>query len=268
MVQTEYFFDQAAAEELARLGGIAAMFDPASTRHLTALGVRPGRRCLEVGAGSGTIARWLAEQVGPGGHVVATDLDPRFLQDLDGVEVRQHDLLRDPLEPDAYDVVHARMVVEHLPDRAGAIARLVAALRPGGVLLLEDLNFGGPATTALEDGTTPAALAPMFTRINEAFAKGLGSVGADTHFGVRLPAALEAAGLDDVGAELTARLLHGGDPGSAFYVNCLGERANRLIAAGLLTREDADRSIALVRDPEASWFSLALVSAWGRRPAE
>jgi SAM-dependent methyltransferase len=112
---THYFFDNAEDVERARLGGIAAMFDPISVRNLTAVGVGPGWRCLEVGAGTGTVARWLAGAVEPDGRVTATDLDTRFLDGMPAIEVLQHDVTGDPLEPGAYDLVHARMVVEHWP---------------------------------------------------------------------------------------------------------------------------------------------------------
>ena len=214
---TQYFFDKGEADEQARLGGISAMFDPLAVRNLAAVGVAPGWRCLEVGAGTGTIARWLADAVGPSGRVTATDIDPRFLDGLPRVEVIRHDVTSDPLEPGAYDLVHARMVVEHLPDRPGVIGRLAAAVRPGGVLMLEDLIFGGPVTAAVEPATRPADIGPLITRCTDAFAAGLRAAGADTHFGAQLPGALAAAGLQDIQAEFTHRLIYGGSPESAFY---------------------------------------------------
>jgi ubiquinone/menaquinone biosynthesis C-methylase UbiE len=137
-----YVFDQAWQQELGRLRSLEDLFDPASRRHLAALGVGPGWRCLEVGCGAGSLALWLADQVGPDGHVLATDLDPRFLQGhgRTNLEARRHDLLSDPLEPASFDLVHARAVVEHVADRKRALARLAAALKPGGWLVLEDVH--------------------------------------------------------------------------------------------------------------------------------
>jgi SAM-dependent methyltransferase len=261
-----YFFDKGEADEQARLGGIAAMFDPLAIRHLVAAGVAPGSRCLEVGAGTGTIARWLADTVGPTGRVTATDVDLRFLDELPGVEVIQHDVTTDPLEPDAYDLVHARMVVEHLPDRPGVIGRLVAALRPGGVLMLEDLIFGGPVTAAIEPATRPADAGPVITRCSDAFAAGLRAAGANPHFGGELPGALAAAGLQDIQAEFTHRLIYGGSPESAFYRHNFLERGAQLVSVGLLLQEDLERAMLATSDPAVSWFTVGLVTAWGRRP--
>ena len=87
-----YLLDNAGADAPARLTALAAMFDSGTIRHLEDRGVRPGWHCLEVGGGAGSIAAWLAARVGPTGRVLATDVDPRFLEriDLPNLEVRQH----------------------------------------------------------------------------------------------------------------------------------------------------------------------------------
>jgi predicted O-methyltransferase YrrM len=261
-----YIYDQAWEQERDRLGGLSVQFDPVTVRHLTAVGVAPGWRCLEIGAGAGSIARWLASTVGPAGRVVATDRDVRFLGDVGpSVEVIQHDLTSDPLEQEAFDLVHARAVLEHVPGRGDLVSQLVSAMRPGGVLVLEDVVFGGATTQALEGVVSPPAQGPVMTRVTQAVAAGFRSVGADPEFGLQLPAALMAAGLRGVNAELTFRLVHGGSEESAFYALSLGELAPRLVGAGLLAREDAEQSAAAVQDPAARWFSLGLVTAWGWR---
>src|SRR5262244_4089208 len=105
MGEHQYVLSQAAdVPERERLALLEHNLDPLSQRRLAALGIQPGWRCLEVGAGHGSIARWLAAQVGPQGRVVATDLNPRFLTDLTlpNVEIRRHDIRTDPLEPHMY----------------------------------------------------------------------------------------------------------------------------------------------------------------------
>ncbi len=82
-----------------RLESLEGWFDPLTHRHLETIGIGVGWRCLEVGAGGGSIARWLAQRVGPSGSVVATDVDVRFLTGLPAmVEVRRHDVVSDALE--------------------------------------------------------------------------------------------------------------------------------------------------------------------------
>ena len=94
-----------------RLDLLEQIYDPVSRRRRSF--VQPGWRCLEVGAGRGSMAVWLAEQVGPTGHVVATDIDTRYLARLDvpNLEVLQHSILDDPL------------------DAAGAGARSISSVR-------------------------------------------------------------------------------------------------------------------------------------------
>ena len=103
-------------DELGRLRLLEARYDPRTFARLSMFGPLAGTRCLEVGAGAGSVARWLAAQVGPSGQVVATDTNPRFLAGAHrtGVEVRRHDILTDPLEPGHYDLVHCRALLLHL----------------------------------------------------------------------------------------------------------------------------------------------------------
>ncbi len=128
--------------ERKRLALLTHIAVPITTRRLTDLGVGPGCCCLDVGAGDGSVARWLADRVGPEGRVVATDLNPRFLggHELPNLEVRRHNLLEDELEVAHYDLVHCRAVLQHLRDPLRGLRRLFDAVRPGGWLLVEELG--------------------------------------------------------------------------------------------------------------------------------
>ena len=92
---------EAAEEE--RLKLLEQVFDPGSRQRREL--VRPGWRCLEVGAGRGSMAAWLAEQVGPDGQVVAIDIDVEYLARLDvpNLVVRRHDILNDPVDDSTRD---------------------------------------------------------------------------------------------------------------------------------------------------------------------
>ena len=116
------------AAERARLALWEHSADAHSQRHLAALGLQTGWRCLEVGAGQGALVRWLAAQVGPQGRVIATDINPRFLTEmhLPNVEVRRHGIRTDPLEASRYDLVHCWAVLSHLPDPPQALRRQLA----------------------------------------------------------------------------------------------------------------------------------------------
>src|SRR5215831_5027589 len=129
-----------------RLSLLERIFDPLSRRRREL--VRPGWRCLEVGAGRGSMAVWLAEQVGETGQVVAADIDITYLKrlDLPNLEVRQHNILDDPLEalgPGSFHMVCSRLMLFWLPGRQeAAIRRMVQCLRPGGWLVDEDGDWG------------------------------------------------------------------------------------------------------------------------------
>src|SRR5262249_12717034 len=151
--------------------------------------------------GDGSVAGWLAGRVGPRGHVVATDIDPRFLggSELARVEVRQHDILRDVLETGHYDLVHCRALLMHLREPERALARMAAALRPGGCLLVEEGDLGAFAVAdpAHPASATVARVQRLMTEAVQAWGR------IDLHLGRRCPELLAPLGLADVGAERT-----------------------------------------------------------------
>src|SRR4029077_16621494 len=122
-----YLLDNAAREAPARFDALSALYDQATIQHLENSGVGPGWRCLEVGGGRGSIAAWLATRVGPTGHVLVTDLDPRFLDasKFPNLEVRRHNIVSDSLPEATFDLIHARLVLMHLPEREKVLERLV-----------------------------------------------------------------------------------------------------------------------------------------------
>ena len=75
MTRPTYAFANRRAVQPERLRLLAALLDDGTFRLLERLGVQPGWRCLEVGAGGGSVAAWLCDRTAPGGSVLATDLD-------------------------------------------------------------------------------------------------------------------------------------------------------------------------------------------------
>ena len=151
----------AAGREVAedeRLDLLEQIYDPIS--RLRRGLVQPGWRCLEVGAGRGSMAAWLAEQVGATGHVVATDVDTRYLSRLEfpNLEVIEHDVLEDSIDalrPGSFDLVCSRLMLFHLKERQEqAIRQMAECLRPGGWLLDEDAIGGQPPLSILRTRCT------------------------------------------------------------------------------------------------------------------
>jgi len=254
-----YVYDQAWEQERERLLGMARLWDAGTFALFERLGVAGGWRCLEIGAGAGSVSSWLAKRVGASGRVVAADLDPRYLEPLAGgpLEVERIDVLSDELEQGAFDLVYSRLVAEHLGSEA--VRRMAAAVAPGGVLLLEDYDFSGP-------GTYPAD--PDLDRVPFAVLEIMTRAGFDPRFGRRLLSELRAAGLTDVQAEGRVRVFAGGTADTAFSRLTLTAMHERIVTSGTLGEDLVDRAIAAFDDPERTYLSPTMIACWGRAQGE
>ncbi|WP_084132425.1 class I SAM-dependent methyltransferase [Parafrankia colletiae] len=247
--------------ERARLAAMAAVCDPTTARVLDDLGVGPGWRCLEVGAGAGTVATWLAGRVRPaGGHVVATDIDPRPLDDLAGpnLTVLHHDITCDPQPPGGpFDLVHARFVLEHLPAREEVLDRLVAWLAPGGVIVVESIA-GFPV------GSSPH---PAFRRAMHAVEDVLAvTIGTDATWGRRFPAPLLDRGLLDVGLTVSLPATGGANASALCWALTLSRLRPHILEHQLVAADVLDEALDLLADPGFFDLAAATAIAWGRRP--
>jgi SAM-dependent methyltransferase len=190
--------------ELERLGLQASAIDPVTIRHLMTIGVTEGWKCLEVGAGTGTIGQWLSRRVGSTGSVVATDIDLRFLERLraPNLEVRRHDILNDDLEQDAYDLVHCRKLLEHLSDPEKALRRMADAVRRGGWLLVEEDDYGSVLSVDVTDPSRAAFAATCRAAYDFVRKRGI----VDMYLGRRLRGLVENLGFIDVSQEGWTRI--------------------------------------------------------------
>jgi SAM-dependent methyltransferase len=261
MTTSTYVFDNAWQQGRARLAAVEELLDPGSIRHLSALELPAGARCLEVGAGGGSIAAWLCQYVGPTGSVVATDLDIRYLAAIEApnLEARQHDIVRDELETSAFDLIHSRLVLEHLPDREPVLAKLVAALKPGGWLVVEAVDYvsGVPVS---ELGAEEHARSQS-VRLSE-----FGAAGLDAAYGRRLPASFRAAGLEAVDNEGRAWVMEGGSPAARWFRLSMEQVRGRLVGPNKLSDADVDRMLTLFDDPAWAAITPIIFTAWGRKP--
>ncbi|UED85450.1 class I SAM-dependent methyltransferase [Streptomyces profundus] len=255
-----YIFDSAWDRETERLRANEALWDQGTIERLNRLGVSPGWTCLEVGAGRGSIADWLGERVGTGGRVVAADLETAPLDWIDRpqVEVAKLDLRGDQLPSDTFDLIHARMVLQHLEDRDIAVTRMVRALKPGGVLFLEDTD----SLTLFRSAVAEDFLKDVHTACYDVMAR----AGYEARGGqLDLEAAL-ATELVDVSAEGRAVMVRGGTLQARMYVLWLEYLRPKLLAAGLLTEERVNEALAALDDPGHRWLSQVLISTYGRKP--
>jgi SAM-dependent methyltransferase len=264
MSESRYVFDNAVTAETGmRFSGLETIYDPATIGYLTGVGVTDGWACWELGAGGGGIAGWLAERVGPSGSVLATDIDPRFIpaSELGQLEVVRHDVTADAIPADRYDLIHARLVLSHLPQRGDVMHRLAEALRPGGWLVIEDF------CRAFERGTEPVGpAAARFRKVHTALGDFLARSNDDrSDFAASLPHQLASLGLTEIGGESRVVFDRGGSPSARVMEAGLRQAGDRMIAAGLVDRPALDDAIAYLATPTSIISMPTMVSAWGRR---
>ncbi len=257
-----YTLDNAWVEARRRLSVLEAAFDPMTIGNLEEIGVRPGWRCLEVGAGGGSIARWLCDRVGPTGRVTAVDLDTRFVEPdaPANLEIHQCDVTETGVPGGDYDLIHTRAVLLHVPKgRDRIVAEMVEKLAPGGWILHEepdaDLLFAGESDAWQEAwrSVLPA----------------LEQVGVDQRYGRRLPALLVHAGLEDVSARTIGEWFRGRSVLAQFFQLTLDQWTPLLTAA-----TDPDQAKAVIEavraeldDPSSILPFSGFVCTRGRRGA-
>ncbi len=259
-----YLLDNRAVETGQRFDALGALFNRVTFRHMDDLGIAEGWRCLEVGAGGESVVRWLSERAGPSGWVLATDLEPKWLAGLPlpNVEVRRHDIVADDLPEAAFDLVHARLVLIHIPQRDVALRRMARALRPGGWLLIEDFDPNVAGEACLDPQTDDHHLA---NKMRAAFRRLLTERGADLEYGRKLPRLLREEGLVDIGADGHLTVMGGEALRRLDEANLLQVR-DALLGKGLVTEGELTRYLELLRAPDFELSMSPLVSAWGRRP--
>ena len=266
MQQQGYVFGNTWEDERRRLGALEAGWDGVTASNLELIGVTRGWRCAEVGAGGGSVARWLADRVGTDGHVVATDLEPGLLESIDAanIEVRQHDITVEPLEVGSYDLVHARLLLEHLPQHEAALDHMIKGLRPGGWLLVEDFDH----SSFLPDPASSAAYLTLWGDLLRAFAALSERRGLDLAYGRRLLGLFQSRGLESVTAEGRLFPQVGGSSLSEALALSIAKMQDGLAATGEADTASLQQLIVMLRAPEHRWMSQLMVSAKGRKPAD
>lgn len=243
---THYGFDNHSAHAADQMRYLADILDSTSRRHLGTLGDLTGRTCLDVGTGAGTVTAWLADEVGPQGHITATDLTPNHLRGLPAnTTVLRHDIRSDELPDAPYDLIHARLVLMHLPERESVLKRLADALAPGGTLVLTEWQ----GTDNLVVYSPNTEFSDVVTRFNRLFQDHLSKNGCDQEWATRVLPAMRAAGLTNITAYVDAQTWAGGTAG------CMLLRSNSFhlefaLREGGLSSADFVRLRTALEDPQ------------------
>ncbi|MGH3404422.1 MAG: class I SAM-dependent methyltransferase [Streptosporangiaceae bacterium] len=190
--------------------------DPRSIAFISRLGIPPDATCLEVGAGLGSLARWMATSLAPTGLVWATEVQPELVQSIGeaappNLKAIRHDIVTDPPPGQSYDLIHARFVLEHLPSRDRVLRSLASMLSPGGWLVIEDALI----TMAILDGPGP------YLEAMTSFARHRAGMGSDYTWARNLPGHFRQLRLGGIRAQRVADIFESGSGLGAFWAAVL-----------------------------------------------
>jgi SAM-dependent methyltransferase len=241
-----------------RLALMSQLLDPMHRRHIDALGVvRPGAHTLEVGCGNGSISAWLAQQIAPDGTAVAFDLDLSLVDvRAPNLELRQGDIVAGPVEHATFDLVTARAILHHIPDRDAAIANMVASLRPGGALLLIEPDFL-PVSVA-----EPAEVRAFW----DGWLAWACENGIDYTIGRTLVPRLLPLGIRQIHGTAETAIYNGGSLWAEYWIQTIAELRNDLISSGKVNTALVDNFLRHCAD--SSWWTqtIAFTAVAGRAP--
>lgn len=254
----EAVFRPERAGEGERIDFGALAYDDVTMARLRTLGVGPGWRCLDVGAGTGTVSRRLLDEAGVDG-VLAVDRDVRFLAERPGLDVLEADITSPDRIPGRFRLVHARFVLMHLPEHRGVINALTELVEPGGVLVLSD-------AVDLTSDRTPVT---PYTTVMRAMWEGLrATIGTDVSWVPSYPHLLRAEGLEAVAAEIHVPPLVPGSPISRFWADTWERSRAAMLATDLVDGATVDAAVRYLDSDECAALSAGMLTAWGRKPDE
>ncbi|WP_455354474.1 class I SAM-dependent methyltransferase [Streptomyces sp. SYSU K217416] len=232
-------------------------YDPVTTAIVEGLPLERSWRCLEIGAGGGSMARLLARRADRG-TVLAVDVEPGRIDvgPHPNLTVRQADIQEEDFEPASFDLILARAVFEHLDKPAHLLERVAGWLAPGGWLVVEDFYYLPP-----EDATTDVS-----RTLVGGYLRRMRENGADLWWGRRLPATLARIGLTSVASRMTPAGPGQSPVDDELIALRMRQEGHVLVDNGVVTADQLAEFVGSLGDPRARDMTTLLVSAWGQRP--
>lgn len=254
-----YVFDNAGDCADSRYRALSEAYDARTIHYMKGLGIDDGWSCLEVGGGGGSIASWLCMRVGTSGRVLATDIDPGFLRTLpfSNLEVRCHNIQSDSLPEKQFDLAHTRLVLMHVRDRELALKKMIASLKPGGWLLIEEFDS---LSIAPDPAVNPGE---EVLKIRVALEKILTAGGVDLRYGRLVPQRLRELGLVNIGAEASLGVWSAG--ANLLKVN-FQEFRDSILRSGLMSEAEFESEMKSVDREDFLTLSPMMWSTWGQVP--
>ncbi|MGH8879856.1 MAG: class I SAM-dependent methyltransferase, partial [Stackebrandtia sp.] len=247
----EYRLNTASELGQQQMDCIQAIMDTPTTTFLEPV-VKPGSRCLEIGAGGGSVAGWMAQQAGPTGAVVAVDLDPDLIAEHPVVEILRHDITDGVPGNEPYDVIHARWVLMHMSRREEVFKTLVDALAPGGWLVLGEVSS---RPRGVESAPSQADR-DLFERVQSFHQHELAEQSGTSSFewAKQVDGRMEGAGLVNITGMEFSQTMTGGTEGCLLMHNYTMQTEPLLLDLGL-PADDVKRYRELMLDPRfRAWF--------------
>ena len=253
------------AGEMARLAAQGAWLAPETETLLSAIGVGPGWRCLDLACGLGDVTRLMAARAGASGRVVGLDLERRFLDHARGcaagaVDYLEGDACRTGLPENGFDLVHGRFLFTGGAQFGTLVAEAIRLTRPGGTVALQEQDLSCMACFPPH---------PAFARLKAMLGAGLEQSGTGRGVARRLFGLLRQAGLQDLRYRPFLVGCQAGDPQADWLPDIVDSLRGPLLRAGLTASAALDEAIADCRahlaDPGTTATLYAVVQVWGRK---
>ena len=204
---SHYIFENTSEKrEFQRLQLVEAANDSTTIALLEETGIEPGWHCLELGAGAGSILRWLGQRVGPSGLAVGVDKNSTYLQNFTSPPFQIYKgTFLEVMLPYSFDVIHGRYVLIHNQSDLDILRKMLTLLKPGGWALFEEPDFTSATLMDQDSGTSQAC-------VNRAICQMFVNAGLDPAYALGLPRKLEQAGFHLERAQSTMHLCPGKSP--------------------------------------------------------
>lgn len=240
-----------------RLELLEEILDGATARRLEAIGVRQGWKCLEIGAGGGSVVDMLCRRVGATGRVTAIDIDTRFIRNLRhaNLEIREENVLDVDLPVNEFDLVHTRFTLCHIPEREALLEKLIPALKRGGTLFLEEPD--GHSIDTLDTSAWHDLTTRIFGIIDRR--------GSDILWARGLPARLLSLGLDGIRADVDLPYFQGGSNQAEFWKMTWGKVRDTVADTGIDVPR-WNRELAVLDDRSRMFPGLMNVTVIATKP--
>jgi len=250
-----------------RMETVARAYWPTTLTLLQRAGIREGLHCLDLGCGAGEVSFQIAALVGPAGRVVGMDMDSVKLDiarkraarnGVANLDFRQGNVF-EWADDSLYDLIYVRFLLTHLPECRRVLPKLLRALRPGGGLVVEDIEISGFVSHP------PNAAQDRFVDLYRDVVR---RHGGDADIGPKLLAMLHAAGVQDLNLSIVYPEHKEGSGKDISFLTLMGI-SEALLEEKLIEESEIQTMLNEIdrytRDPLSIICGPRVFQVWGRR---